>query len=81
MVTHADALPGDYGLGRFPAQGSDRRGGIGDALIDIDPFLFGFYALDLAAFYGQDGYRCFLRAPEQCECGDKAEDDSSHDDM
>jgi hypothetical protein len=79
VVAHADAFPGDDRLRFLPAQFSDGRGGIGDAFVDIYSFLFGFDALDLASFYGQD--RDALRTPEEDEGGEQAEDYSFHDDM
>ena len=50
-VADLDALPRDDGLGLLPAELSDRRSGVRDALVHIDALLLkGLDALDLASF-------------------------------
>ena len=53
-IGHPDAFPRHDGLGLFPAEFPDRRGGERDAFINRDALLFGRDTLDPAAFDGQD---------------------------
>jgi hypothetical protein len=54
-ICHLDTLPGNDGLGLFPTQVPDGRGGERNALVDINTFDGRFDSLDLSALDFQDG--------------------------